>query len=146
MARKATTVKLSEPVAPPAPLTEAEYFEHVVDMMRHRLLRAQENLAHFRAKLDSLPESPGYALESSGHVFEAAGDVDAFGGMLKAIDAPDSKVTLRSMRDYALAQVLRAASNGSSSTSPVQNYMDRCRGGSWTKLFEMTDGMLRGAK
>jgi hypothetical protein len=144
--KKSAAKKRPEPVTPPAQPTEAEYFEQVVDMMRSRLLRAQENLAHFRAKLDSFAENPGYVFDGSGYVFEAAGDVDAFGGMLKAIDAPDSKVTLRSMRDYALTQVLRHASNGSSSTSPVANYMDRCRGGSWTKLFEMTDGLVGGAK
>lgn len=47
------------------------------------------------------------------------------------------------MRDYALERVLRYANGGSSSTSPVSNFMDKCRGASWTNLFEMVRGLVK---
>lgn len=138
-AKKKPVAVPAEPATPPAPPTQAEYFEQTVSMMKSKLSRATETIEAFKRSLD---ENPMYALEWSNSAFEAAGVACVFAEVLSSIDRPGTRVTLRSLHDYALDQMMRKVDCGSS-TSPTANHMNKCVLVAWAQLFDMVRHLVQ---
>lgn len=117
----------------PKPMADTDYLKQLEYLLASQYETAKKRIEHLRGDLGG--NNPAHVLEWSADAFEAAGVVEVLGYALKALDKPEA--TRESIAVYALERILRSASGGSSSTSPVANHMDKCRGAAWVKLYEM---------
>lgn len=119
----------------PSPPTPEEQLAFVKKMIRDRLTRAEESMEYFKGEL---VKHPYYAMEWSDYAFEAAAVIHAYGEAIRAIEAPESKVTVASLRAHALDRVMRGAQSPTRSTSPVKGVAIELVIAAWADIYDLT--------
>jgi len=136
MPTKAKSSGITPP--PDRKATPEEGLAFIKKMIQARLGRAQESMAYFKGELE---KHPYYAMEWSDYAFEAAAVIHAYGEALRAIEAPDSKVTPASLREYACDRVMRGAQSPTRSTSPVKGVAVELVVAAWAEIYDITRGL-----
>ena len=122
-------------VAPdPAPRVIDEKTAEFVEIIDKQIADCESVIKRYVVNIAAV--GPCFALESCDALLETAAEIGVWERRKKALTGPDSKATLTTIKEHAIREVMRHASDMKRSTSTTSRLAHKATGAAWADVLD----------